>query len=58
MVVVCLGCGQDASNSRVKRNLQTEASWHIIPLFKYVFDEEPLVTKFLTTFSYSSFNQE
>ena len=42
MAVICLGCGENISNCRVKRNLLTEASRHIIPLVKYVFDEELL----------------
>jgi len=37
MAVLCLSCGEDISNMKGKKNLQTEASRHI---FAQVFDEE------------------
>ena len=40
MADCCLGCGDDTSAARGKRQLQTDASKHVLPLFTDVFNEE------------------
>ena len=37
---VCVGCCKEIASIKEKGNLQTEVLWHVVPLFKYVFDED------------------
>ena len=40
MADLCLGCGDDISAARGKRQLQTDASKHVLPLITHVLNEE------------------
>lgn len=40
MGVLCLCCGEDIAEDRVKRLLQSEASRHVLPLWTTLFQEE------------------
>ena len=40
MATYCFGCGDDITNSKVKRSLYSDASKYVRPLWFEIFDKE------------------
>ena len=40
MATYCFGCGDDITNSKVKRSLYSNASKHVRPLWFEIYDKE------------------
>ena len=38
--MLCLGCGEDLIDARVRRSLETDSCQHVVPLWSQLFNDE------------------